>query len=177
MAVHANSIVFAISVGLAGCAVPQPTQPRDAIGMAGQVAPSKPIPVGGDTASAAIRARQQGMKTIGRNFEALARELGATPQIPRIIEVAAGDIAYQSKKAEAWFPRGSGPESGATRAKLEIWQNPNDFNSKLADFQNAADRLHYVSATSAMYGIRDRFYELRDTCKACHDKYRAEISR
>jgi cytochrome c556 len=64
---------------------------------------------------------------------------------------------------------------GKTGAKPDIWQNAQDFSTKLHNFQLAAASFNAAAAGPDAAAIKTRFTELGNTCKACHDKYRAEM--
>jgi cytochrome c556 len=73
-----------------------------------------------------------------------------------------------------WFPAGTGPDVGETRAKPDIWQDAQDFSSKLHDFQIAAQAFDAAARSGDVDAIKARGADLGGACKACHDKYRAE---
>jgi cytochrome c556 len=119
--------------------------------------------------------RHEGMETIGKTTKAITRELhGSSPDVT-VIRAGAAQIADLSRKASGWFPAGTGPEIGKTGAKPEIWQDPQDFASKLRNFQTAAKAFNVAAMSGDMAAIKGRFADLGGTCKACHDKYRAEM--
>jgi cytochrome c556 len=80
-----------------------------------------------------------------------------------------------ASNASGWFPQGTGPELGKTGAKPEIWQNRQDFATKLRNFQSAANAFHIAASANDVGVTKDRFADLGGTCKACHDKYRSEM--
>ena len=84
-------------------------------------------------------------------------------------------LAGLSVKANGWFPKGTGPELGKTGAKPEIWQNQQDFVSKLRAFQGAAQAFNAAAKAGDMNAIKARYADLNGACKACHDKYRMEM--
>jgi cytochrome c556 len=64
------------------------------------------------------------------------------------------------------FPAGS--DKGTTRAKPEIWSNKDDFKNKFAAMQDA------VNALSAGDKSVQNLGGLGQSCKACHDDYKAK---
>lgn len=64
------------------------------------------------------------------------------------------------------FPAGS--DKGTTRAKPEIWSNKDDFKNKFAAMQDA------VNALSAGDKSIQNLGGLGQSCKACHDDYKAK---
>jgi len=73
------------------------------------------------------------------------------------------------------FPAGSGAESGVrTKAKAEIWSNRADFDAKAAAYAAAADRLAELSRGEDAAAFAAQWGEVRASCQACHDVYRAD---
>ena len=98
---------------------------------------------------------------------------------------AAADIApYAAKindvamKVATLFPAGSdqpqGKDPGHTMAKPEIWQNPDDFATKVKAFQDKAAMFNTAVAGGDMAAIKAAFGELGDSCGGCHKLYRAK---
>ena len=131
------------------------------------------VPVPRDRALALMKQRHDGMELIGDATKAIHRELAGTPNVD-VVRVNAAKIAMVSREAARWFPAGTGPDVGKTRAKPEIWQTPDDFAAKLRNFQAAAAALMSAARANDTAAMNARFADLGGTCKACHDKYRAE---
>ena len=70
------------------------------------------------------------------------------------------------------FPDGS--DSGKTRAKSEIWENKEDFESKIEDLKTAASEMQTAAASGDKKAIMEKFKATGGACKACHDDYKAE---
>lgn len=64
------------------------------------------------------------------------------------------------------FPAGS--DKGTTRAKPEIWSNTDDFKNKFVAMQDAVNAL-----SAGSKGI-DNLGGLGQSCKSCHDDYKAK---
>jgi cytochrome c556 len=131
--------------------------------------------VSGAQAAAVMKARHDGMESMGKDLKTLHRDLDSDDPNTGEIRSAAADILKQSKAASNWFPAGTGPEAGKTGAKPEIWQNPQDFAAKLADFQKAAGMFYKSALVGDVDTLKANEDTLAGTCKACHDKYRAEM--
>jgi cytochrome c556 len=68
-----------------------------------------------------------------------------------------------------------GSDKGTTRAKPEIWDNLEDFESKLADLREAADKLDDVVEDGGdRKAIAAAVGDTGQACKACHDEYKAK---
>tara|TARA_R110000823_G_scaffold132777_5_gene261227 strand:- start:27670 stop:28149 length:480 start_codon:yes stop_codon:yes gene_type:complete len=67
-----------------------------------------------------------------------------------------------------------GSEKGTTRAKPEIWENREDFDSKFADLKTAVAALQTAIEGGDRKTISQAIVATGDTCSACHDEYKAE---
>ncbi|MGN6057580.1 MAG: c-type cytochrome [Sphingomicrobium sp.] len=132
-------------------------------------------PVSGEQARAIMHERHEGMETIGKTNKAIKRELDSASPNMTALRAGAAQIADLSRKASGWFPAGTGPDVGKTGAKPEIWQNPQDFASKLHNFQAAAATFNQAAMSGELNLIKAKWGELGQACKACHDKYRSEM--
>lgn len=70
------------------------------------------------------------------------------------------------------FPPGS--EKGTTRAKPEIWDNKDDFESKFQDLVKELDALAEVAAGSDEDAMKKQLGQAGGACKACHDDYKSK---
>ena len=61
-----------------------------------------------------------------------------------------------------------------TRVKPEFFQKMEDVGKLATDFNAAAANLAKVAATGDKAAVQKAFGETGATCKACHDKYRAD---
>lgn len=130
-------------------------------------------PVGKDQAASLMHERHDGMESIGKATKAIGRELqGSSPNL-KTIQDAASKIAELAPKVPGWFPPGTGPDVGKTRAKPAIWQKPQDFAAKAHDLASAATALNSAATEGDMNKIKSAFDQLGKDCKACHDPYRA----
>ena len=67
-----------------------------------------------------------------------------------------------------------GSEKGTTRAKPEIWDNMDDFESKLDDLRDAAASLDEAVEGGDRKNIANAVKDTGGTCKACHDEYKSK---
>ena len=134
--------------------------------------PMLAVPLAKDRALAIMKARHDGMHAIGDATKAIHRAQSG-PDLPTI-RFNAAKIMQLSKQASGWFPAGTGPDVAKTRAKPDIWQNLGDFGAKLRNFQAAARAFNTAASGNNPAAINASFDQLGGTCKACHDKYRAE---
>jgi cytochrome c556 len=130
-------------------------------------------PLSSDRALQLMKARHDGMHAIADSAKAIHRALGSSPDLPAVRSNAA-KIVQLSKQATRWFPAGTGPDVGKTRAKAEIWQNAEDFAAKMRNFQAGARAFRAAASGNDVAAMNARFSDLDGTCTACHDKYRSE---
>lgn len=70
-----------------------------------------------------------------------------------------------------------GPDARlATGSKLkpEMWSNREDFDTKLQALIDGSARLAKTAADGDPAASKAAFFDMAQTCKACHDKYRAD---
>lgn len=130
-------------------------------------------PATGDRVKALMEERHEGMEDIGDAFKIVNAQLkGSAPDIAAI-RSAAATIADGAAKSPTWFPPGTGPDVGKTRAKAEIWQTPQDFAAKDSAFLQAATAFKAAADAGDLTAVKTQAGELGKSCKACHDSYRA----
>lgn len=69
---------------------------------------------------------------------------------------------------------GPGTDKGETRAKPEIWANPDKFKSRASDMQKAVAALSTASKTGNLDQVKAAFGDAGKACKACHDDFRKD---
>jgi cytochrome c556 len=62
--------------------------------------------------------------------------------------------------------------AGATDAKPEIWQKPDEFKQAIADFASAADALEDAADDNDAAAIQEAFKGLGNSCGGCHKPFR-----
>jgi cytochrome c556 len=120
-----------------------------------------------------IKYRRSVMNVIGWNFGPMAAMVqDKIPFNKEVFARNAGRVAAMSKMPlEGFIP---GTEKGETKAKPELWQNFDDFKSKLEKMQGEADKLAEVAKGGDEAAMRAQFGATGKACKACHDEYRAK---
>ena len=126
-----------------------------------------------DQALALIKQRNDNMKAMGDAAGKVGKSFQSGNPDLNVIRQAAAQIASLAPKVRSWFPAGTGPDVGKTRAKAEIWQKPEDFVLKAHDFNQAAMDFNDAAKLGDMNRIKVTFGAMGKSCKACHDLYRA----
>ena len=122
---------------------------------------------------ATVKARQGHMHEIAGAAKTIGDQLqSATPDLAAI-RSAAHTLKGLGQDLPGWFPKGSGPESGAkTRAKPEIWTDAATFANDAADFKNATAKLDEVAVAGDPAALKAQMGAMGLTCGACHQAYR-----
>lgn len=69
----------------------------------------------------------------------------------------------------------AGSDKGAeTRAKPEIWSEPEKFKQAAERFQAEATKLAEVSKAGTLDSLRNQFAAVSKSCGACHDTFRTK---
>ncbi len=127
------------------------------------------------TAADTIAKRQAGFKEIGGSFKAVNDELKNDSPDTKLIAAKSKIIAAHAKSVPAWFPKGSGPESGAkTKAQPAIWTDWTKFAAAAKGFQTESAKLQTVAAAGNVDAIKAQVRAVGGSCKTCHEPFRAQ---
>jgi cytochrome c556 len=130
-------------------------------------------PLARPQALAVMKQRHGHMETFGDATKVIYTNLQSGSPDVAAIRNASGKINALAPRLLTWFPAGTGPDVGKTRAKAEIWQKPEDFALKARDFAVAAKQFDVAARGGDVGEIKTAFKSLGGACKACHDPYRA----
>ncbi len=122
----------------------------------------------------AIHYRQSVYRVILWNFLPLSEMMkGKIPFDSQAFTLHAERIAALAPQLLEGFPKGS--NSGAqTDAKAEIWTSSDDFQAKMKALVDESRALADSAKSSDEGKIKAQFQKMAGTCKACHEKYRAD---
>lgn len=122
-----------------------------------------------------IAARQANYKAIGKANKAINDELRKSAPSMAVIQGSAATLDTLAPRLTSWFPHGSGPEAGVKTAALPvIWQRIPEFRADAANFVNAAHTLRAAAATGDASRVRAATAALGQTCRTCHETFRAK---
>ena len=129
--------------------------------------------VSGAQARKVMHDRHEGMEDIGDAMKLVSGELKKdSPDLAKVRSGAATFARY-APQVKGWYPPGTGPDVGKTRAKAEIWRKPEDFRAKSIGFERTVSAFNAAARGTDLAAIRAAHAELGKSCKACHDPYRA----
>ncbi|GJL81264.1 MAG: cytochrome c [marine bacterium B5-7] len=117
-----------------------------------------------------IKYRQNVMRVIGGHTGALFAIAGNKAGDPSHMGVHVRGLVDISTIAGDIFPEGS--DFGETRAKPEIWSDPDGFAMALKNFQDAAMGVGNAFDNNGDMGAALK--KLGGACKGCHDDYRSK---
>jgi len=85
--------------------------------------------------------------------------------------------ALKDLSTQPWVYFSSDGNYAPSRAKPEIWQQPDAFKSSKDRYLAAVDKLVQVAASADMPTIGAAVDEVQKSCKNCHDQFRSETAR
>ena len=122
----------------------------------------------------AIKYRQSTLFVIGQHFGRLgAMAQGKVPFDAKVAQENADIVASLAKLPWAGF--GPGSEKGApTKAKEEIWLEPEKFKEHADKLVAESAKLAAATKTGTLESLKTAFGATANSCKSCHDAYRAK---
>ena len=125
------------------------------------------------TPQEAQKIRHEHYEELGEAFKAVRDNSRGDSPNWAALEKAAAVINDASVNQQQWFPAGSGPEAGKTRALPEVWSKPEDFTAAQKMFEERAPKLLAAVKAKDAAGVQAAFKEVGGSCKNCHDTFRA----
>jgi cytochrome c556 len=166
----------AVAMLLSGCGRSQPgqaskNQANTAASANGMVMLAAPPPR--DQALKIMKIRHDGMEALGKAMKTLHRELDSSSPDINVIRAETSAMAMAGTKIPALFPQGTGPDVSKTRAKAEIWKQPDLFRKKSQDYLAAARAIDAAARSGDLNKVMALHDNVDKACKACHDPFRA----
>lgn len=122
----------------------------------------------------AIKYRKALMTAIKWNFDPIvATAKGELPYDKAMIARRAAILAELAKLPEEAFVPGT-DEGGDTKAKAEIWEQPEKFKAGFEQFQLKSNALAEAARSGDLGAIKARFQETAKTCQSCHDTFKSK---
>jgi len=133
-----------------------------------------PAPAPATPGARAIMVRQARQKDLNLAFRGVSVELKKDAPDKAVLTTSAGQVKDLAAALPSWFPKGSGPETGApTAARAEIWTDAAGFAAAATRLQVEAAKLAEAATAGDPDGLKAQVRATEDACKACHEKYRA----
>lgn len=118
------------------------------------------------------KTRHERYEQLGEAFKTVRDNSRGSPDFTAL-DKAVAVIQKATVDQKDWFPAGSGPEAGKTRALPEIWSKPADFAAAQKMFAEKSAPLAAAVKAKDADAVGKAFRELGGACKNCHDGFRA----
>lgn len=89
-------------------------------------------------------------------------------------EFVADALALQELSNQPWVYFSAEGNYQPSRAKPEIWSQPDAFKKVQTDYLASVDQLVKVSGNGDMPAIRSAVDDVQKNCKTCHDQFRID---
>jgi len=119
------------------------------------------------------KARHEHYEELGKAFKAVRDQMNAGNPDFAALEKNAEVVNEASVDQQQWFPKGTGPEAGKTRALPEIWSKPADFEAAQKMLSDRAPKLLAAAKSKDIDAVKAAFKETGGACKNCHDTFRS----
>ena len=124
--------------------------------------------------SDAVEYRQASLFVLGQHFGRIGAVVkGEKPYDKASVEADAAIVETLSKLPWQGFVAGS-DSGGHTKAKPEIWKEQDKFKAAADKMQAEVSKLATASKTGDLAMIKTAFGGAAQTCKACHDNFKAK---
>ena len=107
---------------------------------------------------------QSHMKTIGAMLK------GERPLDAAFVAKNAALIETLAREFPDGFPAGT--DRGDTKARPEIWSQPDKFRQATSRYQSEANKFTEVARTGNVDNMKAQFGALAKSCGACHEDFR-----
>lgn len=120
-----------------------------------------------------VKLRQSAYTVLGAQMGLMgAMASGRAPYDANAFRAATERAALMANYVPELFPAGSiTPNS---KAKVELWQQSAEFQRLMRDMQSKVATLATVAKGGDLEAIKPAFGATGASCKACHDKYKAD---
>lgn len=116
--------------------------------------------------------RHEHFEALGDAFKTVRDNSKGSPDFAAI-EKALAVIEKSAKDMGTWFPQGTGPEAGKTRALPEVWSKSAEFSAAQKLFAERVGPLSAAVKAKDADAVGKAFREVGGGCKNCHDTFRA----
>lgn len=121
----------------------------------------------------AVKYRQAALTVLGNHMGRINEQLKSSSPNVQAIQTSAGVVEAMSKLP--WDAFGHGTESiGNTKARPELFKSEAKVKELADNMQAEATKLNAVAKTGDVKAIRTQFGATGQSCKNCHDDFRAK---
>ncbi len=121
----------------------------------------------------AVKYRKAAFSVMATHFGRIGAVVqGKAPFDAKAVQANADVVATLAALPFTAFGEGTGV--GETRAKPEIWSQPDKYKASAQAMTDAVAKLDAAAKSGNLDQIKVAFGETGKTCKACHDAFRKE---
>lgn len=121
----------------------------------------------------AVAYRQQALQLVRENFAHMAGMVRGEIEFDGdMFEKRAQTLYHLSHVPWDGFRYAGENHRGSGDAKSAVWQNWDDFESRIAQFQEDARNLAEAATSHELSDVRGQFMSTARNCQQCHDRYR-----
>ncbi|MFO7809672.1 c-type cytochrome [Guyparkeria sp.] len=122
-----------------------------------------------------VEYRQAVFQVTKNNFGPIADMLkGDIEYDQEAIKKMASVVEMMSTLVEGQFPEGTGPLETETNALMDIWDEPEAFGERIAEFEQTAVTLVEAANSGDKRQLAAAVKDVGASCKACHDDFRRD---
>ena len=125
-------------------------------------------------------ATRQALMRVNSSYEGLLKaQTEGGPTIPANELKQIGEAwSRMGKLMPVLFEKGSEGSAPKSRAKSEIWSQPQDFQAKLASYAKATEEFQQVAQSGGdKTAVTAAYKEIENACDDCHKAFRAPAQR
>jgi cytochrome c556 len=126
-----------------------------------------------DEALKVMKLRHDAMEALGKSMKELHRQLDSSVPDINAIRAQTSAMAAAGTRVPMLFPPGTGPDVSKTRAKPEIWKQPDLFIRRAKEYLAAAQAIDAAAKAGDVNKVMALHDNVDKACKACHDPFRA----
>lgn len=89
-------------------------------------------------------------------------------------DFVASALALQELSTQPWAYFTADGNYPPTRAKAEVWSQPNEFKQAQDNFLTAVNQLVKISASADNPSLNSAVDSVQKHCKKCHEKFRSD---
>jgi cytochrome c556 len=124
----------------------------------------------------AIKFRQSGYGFMAWNMARIKANVEGQYNKEEVIKAATAIQAIANSGMGALYPAGTDKGTGwePTRVKPEFFTNKEGVGKVAMAFNKEANEMAKIAAAGDAAAVKEQFGKLNDTCKGCHDDFKAK---
>jgi cytochrome c556 len=117
-----------------------------------------------------VKTRQLAFKEMLKVFEPMGTMLRTQKYEPEKFLMLAGQL--MTKRDAPWMNFAADTNYPPTKAKPEVWNQPEQFERERLSFMTATDELLAAAQTKRLVDAEKAYFKAYDTCQSCHKRFK-----